>query len=356
VFRHTDWARARWYEQERTGRHRLPLLVLLRLHWAHGASPDDAYVHRLLAEDGPDPAAFVTRSRRHEFTERVNCIDCTVELSDKWRFAQRFAPWLGRPVLLGSDAVRVLRMDPVALGSEVVLKPRDGQSGARQQYVSGVEAVRLLTDAVGPDGDDAWIVEGLIAQHPILARLNAASVNTLRIVTFSSSTAIEVWPVTLRIGSGSRGTDGTLSRVDSFGTSGPQRASGSADGATARAASGGIAIAVGAGGQLEPSGRYRDGSLPRPTSHPVSGATFARVTVPHFDAACALAQRAAELLPGVRSIGWDVAITLDGPVLVEGNHNWGAILLEVARGEGSQHLLTQHVPDRVYGRRSCSQP
>lgn len=77
-------------------------------------------------------------------------------------------------------------------------------------------------------------------------------------------------------------------------------------------------------GTLEDAvGLRRDGlGVQRHAIHPRTGAGFAGFSLPCWDAACALARRAALLFLPLRTIGWDVALTPDGPCLVEGNMWW----------------------------------
>jgi hypothetical protein len=58
--------------------------------------------------------------------------------------------------------------------------------------------------------------------------------------------------------------------------------------------------------------------------HPKTGRSFAGFLLPHWEATRALVSRAAIALLPLRSIGWDVALTPEGPVLVEGNVWWDA--------------------------------
>jgi hypothetical protein len=53
--------------------------------------------------------------------------------------------------------------------------------------------------------------------------------------------------------------------------------------------------------------------------HPDTSAAIVGFRLPHWTAARALVQRASLLFRPLRAIGWDVALTADGPVLVEGN-------------------------------------
>jgi hypothetical protein len=56
--------------------------------------------------------------------------------------------------------------------------------------------------------------------------------------------------------------------------------------------------------------------------HPTTGAPIAGFKLPHWPEAVALVARAAQLFAPLRTIGWDVAFTPTGPVLMEGNAWW----------------------------------
>jgi hypothetical protein len=352
VARNTDWSLIRTYESRRSGATRLPLITLARLQWSHGASPDDAYVHGFLGPDARDPSVFVTRGRRHEFTQRTTCVDCALELRDKLRFAARFTELLQRPVLGGPAALQLLTDDPSALGSEVVVKHRWGQSGLGHRFLAGEQAVRHLGAERAAERLTTWTVEPVLPQHPTLAGIFPGSLNTLRLVTLRHGASVEVLPVTLRLGTGARMSDGSTSRIDSFAPSGYGPTSGAAE-----REGGGLAIAVDEEGRLASTARYRDASLAHVDRHPVTGTRFEDLILPDFDAVMDVVRRAAMRLPGVASVGWDVALTPTGPALLEGNDNWGAILLEVARGTGSLPSLMAVGHDAVYaphaGRRAA---
>jgi glutathione synthase/RimK-type ligase-like ATP-grasp enzyme len=53
--------------------------------------------------------------------------------------------------------------------------------------------------------------------------------------------------------------------------------------------------------------------------HPITGTGIVGFQVPLWDESLRLTQEAAKLVPEVAYVGWDVAVTPDGPVLVEGN-------------------------------------
>jgi len=57
--------------------------------------------------------------------------------------------------------------------------------------------------------------------------------------------------------------------------------------------------------------------------HPATGIDISGKLLPHWPQTRQLVNRAARLLLPLRTIGWDVAITVDGPMLIEGNTWWG---------------------------------
>jgi hypothetical protein len=56
--------------------------------------------------------------------------------------------------------------------------------------------------------------------------------------------------------------------------------------------------------------------------HPVTGVKIAGTILPHWSSARQLAERAARIFLPLRTIGWDIALAPDGPVLMEGNTWW----------------------------------
>jgi hypothetical protein len=66
-----------------------------------------------------------------------------------------------------------------------------------------------------------------------------------------------------------------------------------------------------------------------------------------WDHVLKLCTTAAEATPGLRSIGWDVVLAPDGPVLIEGNRDWGILMSQAAGGGFLQTPVTAEL--RVLG-------
>ncbi|MEX2640450.1 MAG: sugar-transfer associated ATP-grasp domain-containing protein [Balneolales bacterium] len=137
--------------------------------------------------------------------------------------------------------------------------------------------------------------EGLV-QHPAVNEAYPHSVNSLRIKTcILKDGSIHLIAAKYRFGKGRMVVD--------------------------NASSGGIAVHVNLeDGAFDPHARlaYQDGgSLIR--HHPDTGFAFAGFRVPDFQAIKDMTLRAAAHLP-YKLAGWDIALTRNGPVLIEGNN------------------------------------
>ena len=58
-------------------------------------------------------------------------------------------------------------------------------------------------------------------------------------------------------------------------------------------------------------------------AHPRTGIVFSEVCVPYWAETLALVERASHAFADLRTLGWDVAITEGGPVIIEANMWWG---------------------------------
>jgi len=77
-------------------------------------------------------------------------------------------------------------------------------------------------------------------------------------------------------------------------------------------------------------------------NHPVTGQAIEGVSVPHWEEAKSMAQSAAKLLPNAVIIGFDIAITPNGPVIVEANCNPHLAMLQMAHRKGvlDEHMMS----------------
>lgn len=160
--------------------------------------------------------------------------------------------------------------------------------------------VSELRQKIGPKN----ILQERICQHPELDKINPASVNTVRIVTVRAGNDIRPISAMLRVGAGTSACDNL--------------------------ASGGIAIGITAEtGELFSWGVYKPGFGKRTDRHPATGFVFKGTVLPFFKDIVSQVCLLHQYFYGIHSVGWDVAITADGPTFLEGNNSWEIPTLQV---------------------------
>lgn len=73
---------------------------------------------------------------------------------------------------------------------------------------------------------------------------------------------------------------------------------------------------------------FYDGDLRR-TMHPDGKTSFAEFSIPYWDQTVELVKQLNLLFPKLRNISWDIGITQDGPVVVEGNSGGGIFFTQL---------------------------
>jgi hypothetical protein len=67
--------------------------------------------------------------------------------------------------------------------------------------------------------------------------------------------------------------------------------------------------------------------------------------VPFWPELIDMAKKAALHVPENRSIGWDIAVTENGPELIEGNHDWCKLVWQLPVKKGMKSVLEGYLSD-----------
>jgi hypothetical protein len=148
------------------------------------------------------------------------------------------------------------------------------------------------------------ILQPRIVNHPDLQALSGRGLSTVRVMTVrDTSGVIEAAIACLRMAVGPL-------VADNFGA-------------------GGLASPVALDdGRLGPAVfKSRPGVF---AAHPDTGADILGRNLPHWPEVTRLAVAAHREFKALPSIGWDIAITEDGPVIVEGNSEWGTNVIQLS--------------------------
>lgn len=239
----------------------------------------------------------------------------------------------GEPMTCAEEIASVL--DP-GVTHRLFFKPRGGRQ-ARNVYVvdisldskeGGIVAVhkgreQLLEEFLQELPSDAyddydgsyhgWLVQSYIQQHAFLSTLNPHSVNTVRVVTYLDTTnKPQILACVLKLGR--KGTD-----VDAW-------------------SKGGVSVAVDPNtGELGYGRQRPEFGIEKLSLHPDTEEEFRGKSLPYWEDIESLVKRTALMYTGVRAVGWDVALSVDGPQIVEGNVDWSLPMMQIHSQNG---LLT----------------
>ncbi|HEU4630915.1 MAG TPA: sugar-transfer associated ATP-grasp domain-containing protein [Gemmatimonadaceae bacterium] len=309
----------------------LTQLVWLRL--VHGVDPHSYYQFRLYLPERRRRAGLYLLQRPAAVLYRVlverEALDDAAMMVNK----RRFDAWCRRHGLPLASTLAEFRDGrlvaattgtPTAesfAGRDLFSKPIHGHSGEGARRWRWDEG--CWTDGAGRRYDWQALAAALAEQsratpillqeclrnHAALADVSAHALSTVRFVT-------------------SRAPDGEPEIVHAVYRTGVGAS------ATDNLSGGGIAVAI------EPTtGRLgnairNDSALPYAPidRHPDSGARFSGTPLPHWHAARHLVVHAHRSLDAIAFVGWDVALTPSGPVLVEANFSPGRPLSQVPSG------------------------
>lgn len=170
-----------------------------------------------------------------------------------------------------------------------------------------------------------FLFQQTIKQHSEMNKLNSSCLNTIRLDTFiDHSGNISVMSAYLK-------TNMRNNYIDNE-------------------ESGGCEIPVDLeSGRLRKYGHFtiQYNGVKLPTEHPVSKTRFENFQIPYFEQAKELAVKAAGYMPGLRLVGWDVAIDENGPVLIEGNSDYGIPASDLAYGGYRANPVFQKVLEEI---------
>lgn len=191
--------------------------------------------------------------------------------------------------------------------TKLIYKPIQGHMGF------GVEALEINENNMDevyntlsdyPEG----MVEEFVKQHPDISKIADSSVNTIRIVTLSSNDKpvtkdgkmFDIAYTSLRIGGGT-------SIVDNFHSGGM------------------VAVIDKETGRIATNATDQYGNVF--TEHPVSKTKIKGLQIPYYKEALDMITEACTENKLEGYLGWDVAISVDGPELIEANNMPGIVLL-----------------------------
>lgn len=235
---------------------------------------------------------IVTRGINNSLIKRFNDPAYTDVFDDKRKFNRAFDPFLNRRWLdletsSEEDFEKFLKVCPCFMA-----KPAKGMCG------KGIERLSV-SEFDSPDEiksylmeKSLYLLEEVVSQHPVMSGLHPHSVNTCRVVTITGNGKTNVAVAYLRIGNGKP--------VDNFNSCGMV-----------------VPVEEDRGEVIYPA-INKKGELFE--THPITGTAIIGFKIPMWQQVLNLAEKAGAVVPQVGLVGWDIALTEKGPLIIEGNN------------------------------------
>lgn len=205
------------------------------------------------------------------------------------------------------------------LSGTLYVKPLDGECGrgilrieVNSNSIQCKNRVMPTEELMEYLSNGSFIIQKAISQHDLMNQLYPGCVNTIRMITIRDpkSNEIKYFSSYQRMGANGSHVDNT--------------------------SQGGVFVGINeSDGRLMKYGFFKPQYGTKTLRHPDTNVEFDGYKIPFFEEAKQKAILFHSLL-SIHSIGWDIAITKDGPLFIEGNDNWEINDVQCTHGPMSQ--------------------
>ena len=287
----------------------------------YGLALSDYLNFEIYRRSGAERKEYISTRTENTFYEVVSPAAYKKRFTIKQNFLREFKDYTRRDCIVPGEDDFDAFCAFLDHNAQFMAKPYDGLAGHGVQKLSAVDIAdrkAYFEECVA----NRVFLEQLVIQHPEMNRLCPASVNTARIMTFNDHGKSEILWMGLRVGNG-------VNAVDNFHAQGM-----------------GVAIDPETG-KLMGKGVDKDGNLFE--VHPTTGVKFDGFQLPDFQAAKELVLKGALESDKILVIGWDVAFSDKGPVIIEANRRPGYDLVQMLDERGRMDII-RSVLARVEGK------
>ena len=206
-------------------------------------------------------------------------------------------------------------------GTSLFIKEKSGVKGsgaysldkkANVYYLNEKEVSLESISGEVPD-DTEYIIQKRLSQHSDMSKLYPHALNTLRVVSVIHKGEVVILGSLLRIGANG-------SQVDNW-------------------AHGGVAVGINKDGTHMKWGLYKPGYGTKTDKHPNTSVTFEGFQLPFWNETICLVNDTHKKLSRIPTVGWDIAITETGPIIIEGNDDYDGALLQACTGGKKKEFL-----------------
>lgn len=255
----------------------------------YGASPNNYREFEFDKLSGTERATYVTNGLSRKLIHTFNNPAYIDIFENKVIFAKRFSEYFGR-AWISTATMDYEAFKRFAEGkTKIIYKPVENAQGQGILVFDNLNNLRQTYENIKELPGEA-IIEEWIEQHPLMNAVYDKAINCLRIITFYNNGTVKFLAGGVTWGNGMQ---------------------------IANASASGIVSPVNfENGKLEKPAADFGGQFPK---HPITGTELVGFQLPYWNEIKRMLSDAAKEIPEVAYIGWDVAITPEGPILIEGN-------------------------------------
>ncbi len=284
--------------------HHLRIYILLDMFICsiiYGAGYIDYYEYEFYLMDHKQRRTYLTISINKQMVERYNDKKNIYKFQDKGMFNQIFDKYLGRQWLNLEVNNKEDLKKFIKNKKRVIVKPNRECSGHGIEIIAINKKTNVDKLYAKLKRDKQCVVEEVIENHHDIKKIYPKSLNTLRIISFRNQDKVYILASVFKVGNG-----GIL---DNF-------------------AAGGMYTFVDEKGMIYAPAIDKDGNTFE--NHPITNIKFKGFAIPYYQEAIALVKEASLVVPEIPYVGWDIAVTEAGPVIIEGNPISGIFQLKAS--------------------------
>lgn len=318
-----DWEKFRRFKKavsKETGKPSIAIWFdALRCVYKYNVGLMDYFLFRFYKKDHEQRNSWVGTGWKYEFDLKMNPKSSRSILENKLEFYGAYGSFVNHEFCSVHD-VHVESNEAKAVlenaSGKIVVKDSTGQCGWDVE-VHDAEKFNLKSLAAYMKSKNFDLVESFVQQHPEIDKLSPSGLNTVRMITMiNNAGGVDVLGARMRIS--------VNSHVDNL-------------------ASGNIACSVNLeSGKIDGPGVYSDITKDSVTRHPITNVELIGFEIPNWNEIVETTKRIALHRPENRGVGWDVAVTVNGPDFIEGNHNWCKILWQIPVDKGLKSELLKY--------------
>lgn len=312
---------------ERSGKSKAAIMAdMLQCTRRYGAGYNDYVIFQFWKLNARQRDTYLTRFRSKKLIMFMNDHAYAHIFDNKNEFNEVFKDFIGRECLDLETATEQEIMNFYSSREKIFCKMKDLTCGIGAEKLNTADFADAAAFCAYVKEKGFATIEDVIENHPDVARLYPEAVNTIRIITMVDAKG----EAHCMLAVFKMGRDGRV--VDNYGLHGP--------------------VDLETGEFLFPAHSGDTFADEMFTEHPNTHVPLVGYKVPYVKEAVEMAKRAALVVPQMRYIGWDIAITPTGPAIIEGNnycaHDFWQLPGQTPGGIGVMPKIMEVIPEFHY--------